>query len=275
MTSERPRIPHPRRKLRLEAIGPDEAELHLQFPPPYMELAVRPSEFQHQWKQLEYAFGLPDPNLFPALKLPLREKDREATARYVESCKELATYSLLGCDRHYRLSQAEGQDSVSMEYNMPPKEILRGFAILFRQLHSDDPASYGVVKTILASSIRQEDDVVSSAGLDYIRQWSRARAKLLQFTLTEIVQMKALQAEWPNSPVPFPENSHTPSELISMFQYGEYIHWGDKREQHAAILRMPVFAKLLEFKFHDVQIGLSHFYLGYSKLAEAALREQK
>lgn len=272
MTPERPKTPHPNRKLRLEPIWPDDSELQLRFPPPYMELAIRPLEFQRRWQELEYAFGLPDPNLFPALKLPLRQEDRETIARYVDSCKELATYSLLGSERRYKLSQAEGQESVSMEYVMPPKEILRGYAILFRQLHSKDEASYEVVKGILASSVRQEDDAVSSVGLDYIRQWSRARAKLLQYTLTELVQMKKLQAE--GSRVSPPDNSHTPSELISLFQYGEYIHWGNKREEHAAIVRFPVFAKLLEFKFHDVQIGLSHFYLGFSKLAESAMSQQ-
>jgi hypothetical protein len=273
VTSERPVIPHPHRKLRLEPIWPNEAELQVRFPPPYMELAIRPLEFQRRWGELGYAFGLPDPNLFPALNLSLKEKDRETIARYVESCKELATYSLLGSERRYNLSQAEGQEPVSMEYTMPPKEVLRGFTILFRQLHSKDEASYEVVKGILASSVRQEADAVSSVGLDYIRQWSRARAKLLQYTLTEIVQMKKLEAQ--GSRMPPPENSHTPSEIISMFQYGEYIHWGDKREEHAAILRFPVFAKLLEFKFHDVQIGLSHFCLGFSKLAESAVSRQK
>lgn len=275
MTSEYPATRFPNRKLRLEAIAPDEAEVSLHFPPPYIEHAAKPTAFVHQWQHLEYAFGLPDPNLFPGLRLPLKDKDRQTITRYIESCKELATYSLLGSDRRFSLSQAEGQEFVSMQYIMPPKEILRGFAILFRQLHSNDPASYGVVKSILASSLRHEDDAVQCPGLDYIRQWARARAKLLQFTLTEIVQMKLLQAESPSSRVPLPENSHTPSEIISMFQYGEYIHWGEKREEHAAILREPVFAKLLEFKFHDVQIGLSHFYLGFSKLAEAAISQQE
>jgi hypothetical protein len=275
VTSERPRTVHPNRRITAEIIWPDETELRLRFPPPYMELAIRPSEFENYWRQLGYAFGLPDPNLFPALKLPLKDADRNAIARYVESCQELATYSLLASDRHQRLSKAEGKP-VSLDYTMPPKEILRGYAILFRQLHSkQDEASYEVVKNILAFSLKREDDAVRSLGLDYIRQWSRARAKLLQFSLMEIVQMKVLQAERPGSDVPPPENTHTPSELISMFQYGEYIHWGNKREEHAAILQFPVYAKLLELKFHEIQIGLSHFYFGFAKLAEAALREQR
>lgn len=273
MTPESPKTVHPNRRITAEIIWPDEAQLRLRFPPPYIELSIRPSEFENYWGQLGYAFELPDPNLFPALKEPLKDADRSAIARYVESCRELATYSLLGSDRHQRLSMAEGKP-VSLNYTMSPKEILRGYAILFRQLHAKDEASYEVVKSILASSLNREDDAVRFTGLDYIRQWSRARAKLLQFSLMEIVQMKVLQEERPGSDVPLPENSHTPSELISMFQYGEYIHWGNKREEHAAILQFPVYAKLLELKFHEVQIGLSHFYFGFAKLAEAAVRDQ-
>ncbi|GAA4657990.1 hypothetical protein [Arthrobacter cryoconiti] len=273
MNSERPRNVHPNGTTTAEIIWPDEAELRLRFPPRYMELAIEPSEFENYWRQLGYAFGLPDPNHFPALTLPLKDADRNAIARYVLSCQELATYTLLGSDRIQRLSKAEGKP-VSLDYTMPPKEILRGYATLFRQLHSKDEASYEVVKSILASRLKREDDAVRSPGLDYIRQWSRARAKLLQFSLMEIVQMKVLQAERPGFEVPLPENTHTPSELISMFQYGEYIHWGNKREEHAAILQYPVYAKLRELKFHDIQIGLSHFYFGFAKLAEAAVSDR-
>lgn len=274
MTLERPKASHPTRRITAEIIWPDKAKLRLRFPPPYIEIAIRPSEFENYWGQLGYAFGLPDPTLFPALKEPLKDADRSAIARYVESCQELATYSLLGSDRHQRLSMAEG-NLASLDYTMPPKEILRGYAILFRQLHGKDEASYDVVKSILASSLKRENDAVRSTGLGYISQWSRARAKLLQFSLMEIVQMKVLQEERPGSDVPLPENTHTPSELISIFQYGEYIHWGNKREEHAAILQFPVYAKLLELKFHEIQIGLSHFYFGFAKLAEAAVSEQK
>jgi hypothetical protein len=262
------------RTIQAESIGPKPHELKVAFPPPYAELAVKPSAFQYQWELMEYAFALPDPSTFPMLELPMAKKDLDAIARYIHSCRELATYSLLGADRSLSLSQRRGEP-VHMEVSMPPKEILRGFAILFRQIHSKDPAGYEVVKSVLESSLSRERPTICTAGREQVAQWRRARAKLLQFTLGQIVQTKVIEAEWPaDAPLPSSDNTHSPTELISMFQYGEYIHWGEKREKHEALFRVPAFGTYLEFQFHDAQIGLSHFYLGFAKLAEAAIGDQ-
>lgn len=259
------------RTIQAEALAPHDSELKLAFPAPYAELSRSPEVFQRQWKLLNYAFGLPDPSTFPALDLPLPSEDFAAIRRYILTSRELASFTMLTEARRLQLSGGVGKETEA-SLTMPSKEVILGFAVRFRQLHSDDPASYTVVKNIISRALGREGQPLSTTGGGQIRQWKRARAELLKFSLDEIVQMKVLKAEWaPGSTIPAPDNLFTPSELIELFQYGEYIHWGDHRDLHSAIQRNPALSAILEFRFHNIQIGLTHLYFGFARLAEAAL----
>ena len=205
------------------------------------------------------------------MRLPLPSEDLAAIRRYILTCRELAGFSMLTEARRLQLSGGVGKET-EVSHTMPSKEVILGFAVRFRQLHSDDPASWTVVKNIISRAIGREGRPVSTTGGGQIRQWKRARAHLLKFSLDEIVQMKVMKAEWsPGSTIPEPDNLFTPSELIELFQYGEYIHWGDHRDLHSAIQRNPMLSAILEFRFHTIQIGLTHLYFGFAKLAEAAM----
>lgn len=131
-----------------------------------------------------------------------------------------------------------------------------------------------MVKNHIREAIVAEGGARAAVGRKTIKQWQSARAKLLETSLDDLFQMKALEADWPKGlPIPQPENTYTPSQLIDLFQYGEYIHWDGRRKEHAAIFKSPALGALLELKFHSVQIALSHLYLGFAKLAEAALHD--
>lgn len=272
MSSSSASRPDPSRLLTLhtEALSPADSELRLAFPAPYAELSRSPAVFEQQWKLLNYAFALPDPSTFPALSHPLAASDLAAIHRYIFTCRELAGFSMLTERRAYKLNGGLGRETQA-SVTMPAKEVVLGFAVRFRQLHSDDDASYTKVKNIISRALGQEGPPLSTIGGNQIRQWKRARAELLKFSLNEIVQTKVSEAEWPGAAFPEPENLFSPYELIQLYQYGEYIHWGEHKELHSAIQRNPALSAILEFRLHSVQIALAHLYFGFSKLAEAAL----
>lgn len=247
-------------------------EARLRFPPPYVEYSSEKQGFYFHWSKLQYVFALPDPATFHRIPVTLALKDLDAVRRYVQACKELSTYTLLNYGGGITVHWTPESESVKVE--TPPKETLRGFTVLFRQIHSDsgEPASFKVVRSILSSASAKAEDGHKDARMEVIKQWSRARAALLQRSLTNLAQAKihgALSgqqdAAWSVG------EGMTPLQLISLFNYGEYIHWGDRRDEHAALFKDEVGAAFAEFHFQETLIGLSHFYFGYAKLLEIAL----
>lgn len=246
-------------------------EAQPRFTPPYAELATDPNAFLFQWAKLTYAFGLSDPAEFPALPTALSAKDSASVERYIHACQELAGYSLLSTDGGLSINVVNGEVK-DLNVEGPPKESLRGFAVLFRQMHSDndEPASYTVVKNILGTASRSADDGLADTRLDFIKRWNGARAKLLQFTLTDIARSKLYSARSAQAEFTDIKCEHSPMQLISLFNYGEYIHWGKRRDDHRSAFENPVLGALLEFQYHESLVGLSHFYLGFAKVLEAA-----
>lgn len=246
------------------------AEAALRFPPPYVEHALDGQGFYFHWQKLQLVFSLPNPADFPPLSVTLDARDRAAVVRYVQACRELASYSLLSYTGGYTVHSDASGDRV--EVDNPPKEALRGFMVLFRQIHSDgdEPASFKVVRSILSKTSAQLDDGQKEARLGIATQWHRARAALLQRSLSERGQSKIFEGLGGSAEALSLRSRHTPPELFSLFNYGEYIHWGEKREEHAALFRDEIGAAIAEFNFLDAMIGLAHFYFGYAKLLETA-----
>lgn len=153
-------------------------EAQPRFTPPYAELAADPQAFLFQWAKLTYAFGLPDPAEFPALPAALSTRDFASVGRYIDACQELAGYSLLSTDGSLSINVVNGEVQ-DVNVDGPPKESLRGFAVLFRQMHSgsDEPASYTVVKNILGAASRSVDDGLSDTRLDFIKRWNGGAGK--------------------------------------------------------------------------------------------------
>lgn len=248
-------------------------QARLQFPPPYAGMSSNPEGFEFHWHQMQYAFNLPDPSAFPPLTTSLSEDDSASVERYIRTCREISSYSLLNHSGgiSFSWSQDEGE---RIEIDNPPMEALRGFSVLFRQIHDDKNASFKVVSMILERAAAQASDSSKALRQDYIRQWRAARRALMQETLNDIASKKIQQALGASGETLDFGRKHTPLELLSLFNYGEYIHWGDKRQSHASIISDPIGHAFTEFQFHMVMIGLSHFYLGYSIMLEHAFPER-
>ena len=243
----------------------------LPFTPPLVEYASNPQGFYFHWSKLYYACGMSDPGHFPPLSGSLSSQDQDAVRRYVKVCRELATYSLLNHGGGVTVSWTpEAGEAVSVD--QPAKEALRGFAVLFRQIHSDqnEPASFKVVRSILTAASASTVDGFQENRMGIVKEWSRARAQLLQHSLSDLCNSKMAADRIAPPVLAEIQREYTPVQLISLFNYGEYIHWGDRRNDHAALFQDAVGGALSEFSFQEILVGFSHFYFGYAKLLETA-----
>jgi hypothetical protein len=169
---------------------PYEDSIHpypLAFDPPLIEHAVGDNDgFAHHWEKLNYAFALPNPAAFPELTT-LTDDDKALLWRYVAVCRQLAGYSALNNESGINIKGVNGgQPDIELEF--PTPEAFGGTSLAFRQLHSDDePASFSRTKGRLMQAIKLLPEAERDAAKDVVVQWARARAKLMNRLLQNIV----------------------------------------------------------------------------------------
>jgi len=148
----------------------------LAFRPPLMDLATTPRNFIFWWKLLNYVFDLPDPSLFPALG-PFSRDEARVLQRFVHSSEQLATSRLINHPVKWQLRGGQGVDSEGY-IDRPDDELMRGALTLFRQVYvGAEPASFGVVKNILARRARSRGEAGTEA-LRQIGMWAQAHSDL-------------------------------------------------------------------------------------------------
>ena len=69
------------------------------------------------------------------------------------------------------------------------------------------------------------------------------------------------------------EDGLSPQNLISVFQYGDLIHWGDKKAEIIGPDKDPFAHAWQRMAFLEAMLGLSHLYMGFSLVIGAALGE--
>ena len=67
-----------------------------------------------------------------------------------------------------------------------------------------------------------------------------------------------------------PDADVTPLVLIKKFQYGDLLHWGNARDDLDGLRQDAVTHARSFHQFPTSVIQLSHFYLGYARLAARA-----
>jgi hypothetical protein len=164
----------------------------LAFDPPLIEHAVGDNNgFAHHWEKLNYAFSLQDPAAFPALAT-LTVDDKAVLQRYVAVCRQLAGYSALNNDSGININGVNGgKPDIQLEF--PTAEAFGGTSLAFRQLHSqEESASFDRVKGRLMQAIKLLPEAEQEARKTVVTQWAKARAKLMNRLLQNIVcQMAA------------------------------------------------------------------------------------
>lgn len=241
----------------------------LKFDPPLIGYATGESNgFAHHWEKLTYAFDLPDPSDFP--QLPLEPEDRDILQRFVSVCHDLAGYSVINDEAALRLSSTGG-GNWSVKADLPSREAFGGTSVALRQLHSNqEPASFDKVEGRLFKATRLLDQHVQSRLRSIMSQWVDARGQLMNHTLPTVVCQK-LSGAPPGHPISFRDVN--PEDLLLTFNYGDTIHWGDRRERLVELTADPYY----EAYYKDAVVisiaGLAHLYFGFSTLARRALGE--
>ncbi len=224
---------------------------------------------------LEFVFGLPSPAAFPALPKTPKKTDLEAIKRYIHAAEELAQSELLNGRNEMTVHVPDESDKQEqVETTFSSNEITRGFTVLFRQFHSkekSDPARFVRVHEILRQTNEAAEDTHVAERQRQLDAWKKARASLLQENLKVRVGQK-LRSEGRFPAVPG-EGQMSPTTLISAYQYGDLIHWGDKRSTLAAIRGDPFQEAYQRMSFLDAVAGLAHVYIGFSLLVRSAIPE--
>jgi hypothetical protein len=80
---------------------------------------------------------------------------------------------------------------------------------------------------------------------------------------------------WPDGAFPGQSSDRVlgPEQLISAYQCGDLIHWGDKRSVLEAAAADPFESAWQRMLFLHAVGGLAHLYLGFAVLVQAAAPE--
>ena len=75
-------------------------------------------------------------------------------------------------------------------------------------------------------------------------------------------------------PFALEQHREIPLQLISLYNYGELIHFGERREKLKEVIGAGPFEEnWTKMEFMIAAAGLSHFYIGFGLLIQAALAD--
>lgn len=242
----------------------------LKFDPPYAEHVRDKEGFSYWWQLLTFVFDLPNPHVFPPLR-GFSPTEEAVLLRFVDTCRELAESTVLSHGGGLRLEMNDGKGTLTAD--QPPREAIRGTVVLFRQMTAEaEPASFSAARKIVGARIKQVKDEHFDQRDEWQRRWVRARAALMSGLLTTMADRKAIRQRGGSDDVRVVGEDIRPAELLSLFEYGDLIHWADKRRDAMNALIADDFDhKMQTHNLLEVVIQLSHVYLGYSVLVRRAL----
>lgn len=244
----------------------------LAFPVPFGHLPGA-QIFEATWHYIQYVFDLPDPSTFPVMRHTLTDEDIKVLTRYIYTAKEMAEGSFLRHPIKLHISfDSESIETTSRDF--PHGESIRGFSVLFRQVYSNqEPASFNAVQRVLRAANGRAADGLTDQRDAQLRAWGRAVAQLRMHQVAVLVGRRLHRDGVFHHPEPFPGEETSPAQLISIYNYGEDIHWGRHREDLAVINSDSFLSAWERMSFFDAVAGLAHTFLGFSVLVDSAMAE--
>jgi hypothetical protein len=245
----------------------------LTFSPPMMDLAQNPDGFVYHWKQIQRVFNLPNPYTFPPLgSNALRAAGQELVGRYVRTAKDLAASSVIATKAKVESSAAPEGGSQFTFSDFPTREEMAGFSTMFRQLYSTkEPANFASIVKILGQTNEQANDSATAERQSHLKRWRLAHGRLQADSLDALLgRQLEREGKWPSRMTPRLHDLN-PQQLISMYQYGDLIHWDAEKRGKLAVFRTENdIAAARELDYLKVVIAISHIYVGFAVLAQAA-----
>ncbi|UOG23758.1 hypothetical protein MTX80_23455 (plasmid) [Gordonia amicalis] len=244
----------------------------LKFDPPLRSDGTNAKGFNYHWEQLTYLFDLPDPSTFISVVKALAEEDARLLIRFVNTCRSLAGYSIINSDAAFGMSSKGKSKGWTVRADLPSHEEFSGFSATFRQLHNDgEAASFVKAANIVGAALGElgldEDELASSRAV--LKSWRKARASLTKKAAATLICEKLnpnLKDEHPRT-----LKGIVPEDLIQNFNYGDTLHWGNKRQELADLTADPFDADFYKFCCSTTMVSISHLYFGFAVLVAAAL----
>ncbi len=236
--------------------------------------SLRPEVAAFWWRQIAYVFSLEDPRAFPALgRARFSDQQLEILDRFVEAADELAQSEVLNGEYSVTIDFAQTEE-LSVAASFPRGESVRGLAVLFRQFYSDHEfASFTQARKALGAMANDTQDAARQQRLDLIRTWKKAHGRMHGDQM-EILVLERLVEEGRAPQDALDLHRGKPGELISLYNYGELIHFGEKRERLKELVGGGSFEEnWTKMEFLISLAGFSHFYVGFAELIEAALKD--
>jgi hypothetical protein len=244
-------------------------DTRLSFQPPLADRSPRPDGFEFWWKLIQFVYDLPPPATFRGLPTPPGGTDLGALRRYVEAAEEMAGSALLGGGDRVTLRE-DPDGTPRVDTNFSTNEVTRGFTTLFRQFDSKkERASFLQAQRILRAANSTTDDGTDDRTAQ-LQAWGKARGHLRGQNLRVRVGQKMREEDGFPDEIPG-EAGLSPEQLISAYNYGDLIHWGDQAGVIQAAAGDPFHQALQRMAFLDAVAGLAHLYLGFSLVIRAAL----
>jgi hypothetical protein len=226
--------------------------------------------FEYWWHLIQFAFDLPDPNSFPALPALAIDNQRTIVDRYVVAADDLSESAFLAHPTMLNVKVGGSGFGEQITRAFPPNENIRGFSVLLRQFHGPaEPASFNNVQRILRRANDLADDMHRQTRFQSLSAWGRAAGRLRAFQVKVLVGRR-LYREGRFGPGPFPGEELSPEQLISLYNYGEDIHWGRQRDDLSALGVDTFAAAWQRMNFFEGTAALAHLYLGFAQLVRAA-----
>lgn len=239
----------------------------LAYPAPYS--SREGDHFDYWWHLIQYAFDLPDPSTFP--ELPISAEDLPLVKRYCSAADDLAGSQFLAHPTQLSISFNENShELVTKVY--PPTENVRGFSVLLRQFHSNkETACFHKVQGALRRACTLLPTATESQlASRHLGLWARAAGQA-RGTLIKVLVGRRLIERGLMGPGPVPAEDESPERLISLFNYGEDIHWGKRRDDLSALGVDDFTQAWARMNFFEAASGLAHLYMGFAVLARSAL----
>jgi hypothetical protein len=242
----------------------------LKFEPPMAEHAINASAFEFFWRILGYVLDVDDPRDFPALRKPLSSDEEAFVLRYISVARALAQSAVVNDAQGFTYHLTSIKDIGDVQERFSRIDAQAGLAALLRQCEAqDEPARFDQVYRILKDGTDDPSDIARDARLARLQSWATARKLLRARSLNQLMRDKLVR-ERGYTELDYRE-SHSPAYLLSAYNYGDLIHWGDKRslvEEWQTDARSEHEQRLA---FLDAATALAHIHIGFGVLSLAAL----
>lgn len=223
------------------------------------------------WRRLSVAFSLADPrSARPASSDNWSPGEHGSFARYMGHAEDLAASSLLSANDSITVRIGDEDGEVTVEETTSAKDITVGFMTMFRQMYAkDEPASFKTVHGLLMRELKQDN-----AHKAVLVAWSKAEAQLRMYSLEHLVLQGLARRELipiaaaEENPA-HPDFNKPPQELLSMYFYGDMIHWGNKRDLLLASKQDSFTGAKERLDAVQAAIDLAQLYIGFSAVVGA------